>query len=303
LRRRRAPRIRSPRTFDAAATGAAHASVDRLAPRAPVDARPADARIGVVRAMTALLASVASLDEAHAVVDCVDVVDLKDPRAGALGALPVAQVAAIVRDLGGRRVVSAALGEFVDGTAVGEAAEAMAATGVDFVKVGLADATRCSTVLPSAAARTPGSRLVAVLFADRAPRFEALDEIARAGFAGAMLDTADKRSGTLLDCIAPPRLRAFVDRARALGLFVGLAGSLREGHLPDVLACRPDFVGLRGALCEDADRTAGISRERTQAIAKTFAAANADRSAALQGLTARVPAFSASGSRAEGLSP
>jgi hypothetical protein len=90
--------------------------------------------------MTALLASVASLDEARAVADCVGVVDLKDPRAGALGALPVAQVAAIVRDLGGRCVVSAALGEFADETAVADAAGAMAATGVDFVKIGVADA-------------------------------------------------------------------------------------------------------------------------------------------------------------------
>jgi len=253
--------------------------------------------------MTALLASVASLDEARAVSDCVSVVDVKNPRAGALGALPVAQVAAIVRDLGGRRVVSAALGDFVDESAVAEAAEAMAATGVDFVKIGLADATRCGTVLAAAGARTPGSRLVAVLFADRAPRFDALDEIGRAGFAGAMLDTADKRSGTLLDCLEQPQLRTFVERARALGLFAGLAGSLREEHLPDVLACRPDFIGLRGALCEDSDRTAGISRARTQAIAKTFAAANADRFAALERITARASPFAATGHRAEELSP
>ena len=253
--------------------------------------------------MTALLASVASLDEARAVADCVDVVDLKNPLDGALGALPAAEVAAIVRDLGGRRVVSAALGEFVDESGLAEAAEAMAATGVDFVKIGLADATRCGIVLAAAAARTPASRLVAVLFADRALRFDALDAIAGARFAGAMLDTADKRSGTLLDCLGPPHLRAFVERARALGLFVGLAGSLREAHLPDVLACRPDFVGLRGALCEDANRTARISRARTQAIATTFAAANADRSAALQAMTARMPSFATSGSRGEELSP
>jgi (5-formylfuran-3-yl)methyl phosphate synthase len=248
--------------------------------RAPVDGFPAGVRIGVVRAMTALLASIASLDEARAIVDCVDVVDVKDPRAGALGALPVERVAEIVRCLDGRRIVSAALGEFVDGASVGDAAEAMAATGVDFVKVGLADPARGTAVLHAAAARAPGSRLVAVMFADRAPRLDALDEIANAGFAGAMLDTADKRSGTLLDCVAPPRLRAFVDHARARGLFVGLAGSLREEHLAQVLACQPDFVGLRGALCEDAIRTARISRAKTEAIAAAFDAAGADRSTA-----------------------
>jgi dihydroneopterin aldolase len=251
--------------------------------------------------MTALLASVASIAEARAVADCVDVVDLKNPRAGALGALAVADVAAIVRDLAGRRVVSAALGEFVDAAAVTAAVDAMAATGVDFVKIGLADATRRADVL-HAAARMRGPRLVAVLFADRAPPLDALDDIAVAGFAGAMLDTADKRGGTLLDCLTPSRLRSFVERAQSLGLFVGLAGSLREGQLPEVLACRPDFVGLRGARCEHADPNGAISRARTEAIAKTFASVNAGRPDALQRITGRVPPFAASARRREGFS-
>ena len=237
--------------------------------------------------MTALLASVTSLEEARAIEDCVDVVDLKDPRAGALGALPVERVAEIVRFLGGRRIISAALGDFVDEASVADAAGTMAATGVDFVKVGLADPARGTRVLHAAAAGTRGSRLVAVMFADRAPRFDLLDEIARAGFAGAMLDTADKRNGTLLDCVAQPRLRAFVEHTRALGLFAGLAGCLREEHLAQVLACRPDYVGFRGALCEDANRTARISRAKTEVIAKALDAASPDRSAALRRSLAR----------------
>jgi len=252
--------------------------------------------------MTALLASVASLDEARAIEDCVDVVDLKDPRAGALGALPVERVADIVRSLGARRIISAALGDFVDEEPVADAARAMAATGVDFVKVGLADPVRGARVLHAAAAGTRGSRLVAVMFADRAPRFDLLDEIARAGFAGAMLDTADKRSGTLLDCVAQPRLLAFVEHARALGLFVGLAGSLREEHLTEVLACRPDYVGLRGLLCEDANRTARISRTKTEAVAKAFDAVSPDRSAALLRSLARRPSSDPCGRHQENVS-
>ena len=252
--------------------------------------------------MTALLASVVSLDEARAIEDCVDVVDLKDPRAGALGALPVERVADIVRCLGGRRVVSAALGDFVDEQSVADAAGAMAATGVNFVKVGLADPARSTRVLHAAAAGTRGSRLVAVMFADRAPRFGMLGEIARAGFAGAMLDTADKRKGTLLDCVAQPRLRAFVEHARALGLFVGLAGSLREEHLTQVLACRPDYIGLRGALCEDGNRTAGISRTKTEAVAKAFDAVGPDRSAALRRSLARQPPSDPCGRHQENVS-
>ena len=218
--------------------------------------------------MTAFLASVSTLGEARLVADIVDVVDLKDPSAGALGMLDRERVEAIVRWSGGRHVLSAALGDLPMRPAlIADACAAMAATGVDFVKIGLLAGSSTRACIRAAASRRRDAALVGVLFADRAPDVTLLDDLASAGFAGVMLDTAEKRNGTLLDCHAEGALSAFVSRAHALHLFAGLAGSLREADLARVLTCRPDFVGFRGALCEGHARQGRLSRERTLSLA------------------------------------
>ena len=48
-----------------------------------------------------------------------------------------------------------------------------------------------------------------------------------AGFAGVMLDTADKRTGALPELLAGARAAEFVNAAQGAGLFAGFAGSLR----------------------------------------------------------------------------
>ena len=235
--------------------------------------------------MTAFLASVSSLDEACVVADIADVIDLKDPKAGALGALAPDRVGEIVRWSAGRHVLSAALGDLpMRPQLIADACEAMAASGVDFVKIGLFTDASCRSCIQAAAARTSEAALVGVLFADHAPDLALLDEMSSAGFTGVMLDTADKRNGTLLDAMAEATLCAFVSRAHALGLFAGLAGSLREGDLPSVLRCAPDFVGFRGALCEGHERRGRISRDRTRALAARIEQHAGDRASTMNRL-------------------
>ena len=218
--------------------------------------------------MTAMLASVVSLDEAKVVADCADVIDLKDPGAGALGALAPARVAEVVQWAAGRYVISAALGDLpMRADVIAAASATMAGTGVDFVKLGLFDVAASAACVRAAAARTQTAGLVAVMFADRAPDFELLDDIAQAGFVGVMLDTADKGDGALLDHFSEQELAAMVSRAHSLGLFVGLAGSLRQADVARLLPCDPDFLGFRGALCEGNQRMRRISRTRALALA------------------------------------
>jgi (5-formylfuran-3-yl)methyl phosphate synthase len=234
--------------------------------------------------MTAFLASVSSLDEARLVADIADVVDLKDPAAGALGALDRDRVREIVRWSEGRHVLSAALGDLpMRPQLIADACAAMAASGIDFVKIGLFANTACRECIYAAAVRCPGAALVGVLFADQAPDLALLDDMASAGFAGVMLDTADKRRGTLLDAMTERTLSVFVSRAHALGLFAGLAGSLRADDLPAVLRCSPDFVGFRGALCEGHARRGSICRDRALALAAQVGRAG-DRASALNRL-------------------
>lgn len=202
--------------------------------------------------MTGMLASVANLAEARLIAGLgVDIIDLKQPAAGALGALPVADVARIVAELGGDTPISATVGDLpMAADNVVPAVEAMAATGVDYVKIGFFPGGDWMGVIeglrPLAAA---GVRMVAVLFGDCAPEQAWVARLAEAGFAGAMLDTADKGKGSLLSVCEPGFLRSFVAEARRHGLLCGLAGSLRQADIASLRALEPDYLGFRGALC------------------------------------------------------
>jgi (5-formylfuran-3-yl)methyl phosphate synthase len=198
-----------------------------------------------------LLASVATPEEAALALELgADILDLKRPAAGALGAWPVAEVRAAVARFGGGPPLSATIGDLPPAAAlVVPAAEAMADSGVDYVKVGIfpgGDAYACVAALAPLAA---GTRLVAVLMADQRPDLALLPRLAGAGFAGAMLDTAAKRGGGLRRHLADGELARFVAAARANGLLCGLAGSLDLGDIAPLAALGPDYLGFRGALC------------------------------------------------------
>jgi uncharacterized protein (UPF0264 family) len=202
--------------------------------------------------MTAMLASVRTVDEALlALAGGADIVDLKDPARGALGALDQATARSIVAGIAGRAPVSATIGDLpsMDPEEMLAAARRTAAVGVNFVKAGFfpaATQAACARALATLARRTP---VVAVLFADLSPDLALIDTLAECGFAGAMLDTADKSSGPLQRHLDTTTLVQFVRRTRERGLFAGLAGSLREDDVAPLLTLEPDYLGFRGALC------------------------------------------------------
>jgi len=218
--------------------------------------------------VTGFLASVTSADEAEIVLAAgADIIDLKDPAAGALGALRAPAARAAVARVAGRRTVSATAGDLpMRPATVADAVARIADLGVDIVKVGLfrgGDRSGCIAALARQAAA--GTRIVAVMFADQEPDFTLLEALRDAGFAGAMLDTADKRDGGLRDHLAAPALGAFVRRARDNGLLSGLAGSLRLSDVAPLLELTPDYLGFRGALCAEG-RTSAIDPERVRAV-------------------------------------
>ncbi len=228
--------------------------------------------------MTRLLASVATLDElALAARGGVDILDLKDPKAGALGAWPldgIARAVSVARSWPVRPPLSATVGDLpMDPAAVVERVAETWACGVDFVKIGLfpsgypvaGDPVACVAALAPQAWR--GARIVAVLFADLWPDANRLlPDIARAGFAGAMLDTAGKGTGGLLRHKTNDELARFVEQARHLGLLTGLAGSLSREDIPMLLPLTPDYLGFRTALCADADRGGALDPTALAAI-------------------------------------
>lgn len=208
-----------------------------------------------------LLASVTDLHEMElARAGGADIVDLKQPAFGALGAWSTQALTAAVmlwsawgEQLGpaGRPALSATIGDqpMVPGL-IRAAAERVADTGVPLVKVGLfvsPHAHECIEALAPLASRV---RLIGVLFADEAPDFAVLAALGRAGFAGVMIDTADKKAGSLTAHLDPLTLGQFVAEARRHGLMTGLAGSLRLEDIPALVGVGADYLGFRGALCE-----------------------------------------------------
>ena len=234
-------------------------------------ARPS--RLQAVDGRVQVLVSVRSVNEALAAVACgADLIDLKEPGAGALGALPlhvVHEVVQALRGAGHGQVVSATVGDWpVEARdEVLERVRATAACGVDIVKVGIPRGDGAAALL-AALAGSPAP-VVPVFLADAG-----LDEALLAlacwlPFPALMLDTAEKRSGSLFDCLDAVSVSHFIDRARAAGKLAGVAGALKLAHLPLLRELAPDFAGFRSAVCENG-RSADLVPQRVQALVREF---------------------------------
>jgi dihydroneopterin aldolase len=216
--------------------------------------------------MALLLASVTGPDEAALVLaGGADIIDLKDAARGALGALAPDVLRATVAAVGGRRPVSAVTGDLpMEPDVIAAAVVRTAETGVDYIKVGLFPGPKRPECIRALASLARSTKIVGVMFADRGADNGLLELMAEAGFAGAMLDTAGKGAGRLLDHMDVPALRLFIAACRQRGLMAGLAGALEPPDVPRLLLLEPDYLGFRGALCVGRDRAARID---PQAIA------------------------------------
>lgn len=212
--------------------------------------------------MTRLLASVTDIHEAAlAMTGGADIIDLKEPSRGVLGAVSHDVQREVVQWINGRRPVSATVGDLpmIPETIV-TAIRHTASNGVDLVKIGMRDLERHPACLDALAeASGHGIRVVAVLFAEDQPALPLLGGLRDAGCHGVMLDTADKGSGRLVRHMDMSSLGAFVGSARRLDLLTGLAGSLQPGDIGELRKLGPDYLGFRGALCEEGARTGRLS--------------------------------------------
>ena len=209
--------------------------------------------------MTLMLASVADAQEAALVArGGADIVDFKDPARGAIAAVTAEVAGQGVRAVAGQARTSATLGDPpYDAESLIARARAFKAAGVEMLKLALdRDSLQAlSAPLAGLAREIP---LVGMLFADRAPDFDLIPQLAALGFSGVMLDTATKGAGRLIDHLDVAKLTAFCASARAHGLTSGLAGALETPDIPRLLLAGPDVLGFRGALCVARDRKAAV---------------------------------------------
>jgi uncharacterized protein (UPF0264 family) len=215
--------------------------------------------------MTQLLVSVTDTREALIAADAgADIIDIKNPQTGALGALPLAEIEQIVQAVNGRKLTSATIGDkAMEAESIMYDIAHTVATGVDIVKVGFFGSEHHNACIRALRGIIQQEvRVVAVLFADEAYDFDLLPELERSGFYGVMLDTVKKDGSSLLDYISLKDLRCFVESAKFYKLQSGLAGSLKQEHVPVLAALNPDYLGFRGALCENSERKNPLNYER-----------------------------------------
>jgi (5-formylfuran-3-yl)methyl phosphate synthase len=227
--------------------------------------------------MSRWLASVRSLTEIRLLLTAAaglpDIIDLKEPRQGVLGALPLSTVRDAVTLIKGRCYTSATIGDLpMEPAPICQTVEKLAATGVDYIKIGLFKNSQvpwCLAALQSLAARKIS--LVGVIFADQQPDFSWISLLAQAGFKGAMLDTSIKEEGcSLLNYLPLTALVDFVEVARSAGLISGLAGSLSVEDLPLLLPLEPNYLGFRSALCHQGQRKSNLDLDAIALLNRTF---------------------------------
>ncbi len=223
--------------------------------------------------MTGMLASVNSLDEALLILQSsADIIDLKNPQQGALGALPINTVSTIVKAINQKKPVSATVGDLpMQAELIFNAVSAMATTDVDYIKIGFfpnGDWRKCLTHLSRITQQ--GHQLIAVLFADTQPDITIIKTISDAGFSGVMLDTMDKSKGSLTQVMSITEIINFVHSAKKHQLISGLAGSLKENDIPDLINLKANYLGFRGALCDKQNRTSQLNKVAIKSVLNYF---------------------------------
>lgn len=227
--------------------------------------------------MTRLLVSVRSAAEAEAALrGGASLIDVKDPTNGSLGRASADTIADVVRVVGGRTPVSAALGElsFTWRDMLPPAGVSLA-----YVKWGLsayrgaeeAWAPELLDTMRRLAEHRPGCRAVAVAYADwrraGAPVPEQVCDFAVAHSTGAfLLDTWGKDGSTLLDWVTLTEIERLAERCRAAGMPVALAGSLGPDEMRTLLPLRPDWIAVRGAACSGRRRQAAIDENKVRQL-------------------------------------
>jgi len=222
----------------------------------------------------------------EAIAGGADIVDVKNPKEGSLGAnFPwvIKEVKQLIQDNNNECVeLSCTLGEMPNFPgSMALAAYGAASLNVDYIKVGLNGVQTIQkaidlleNIVHAVKMCNSKIRIVIVGYGDyiRVNSIEPQLVVEAAVAVKAdivMLDTAIKDGKTLFDFQTVQQLEEFINTAHKHQLMVALAGSLQSQNLPIVKKLGADFVGLRGAACQNNNRDTGyITRERVRELVK-----------------------------------
>jgi dihydroneopterin aldolase len=216
--------------------------------------------------MSKILASIKDLSEAKLILNTeVDIIDLKDPSNGALGRLCKNDIEKIVEYVGQRKLTSSTVGDLPNNiNLISKNVKEISSTNIDFIKIGVYENSYVETLCNIKS----NKKLIAVFFADRfLPTNEEIIQLKNSNFYGVMVDTSKKKSGNLFNFVTYDDIDDFLKSARKLGLVTGVAGSINETHIKELIKLNPNYMGFRGALCEDnTARNSSISKNNVNNI-------------------------------------
>jgi len=86
---------------------------------------------------------------------------------------------------------------------------------------------------------------------------------------GLLIDTFDKSSGRLTDCIDRSTLHTQLSKLQKAGLHTAIAGRLRAEEIPDLCDLPVNIIGVRSAACSDGTRTSTVDASRINQLITT----------------------------------
>ncbi|MCL2134760.1 MAG: hypothetical protein FWH37_04295 [Candidatus Bathyarchaeota archaeon] len=221
-------------------------------------------------------------DAIEAIAGGANIIDVKNPKEGPLGANFPWVIQEIKQFIPKDVELSCTLGEAPNLLgSITLAAYGAASLGVNYVKVGLGGIQTVQKgmdllegIVHAVKMCDSNIKVVVVGYGDyfRANSVEP-EFVVSVAFATkadvVMLDTAVKDGQNLFDFQSCQQLKRFIDAAHTCNLEVALAGSLQAKDLLVVKKLGADFVGLRGAACQNSNRDTGcITRERVKELAE-----------------------------------
>jgi (5-formylfuran-3-yl)methyl phosphate synthase len=220
--------------------------------------------------MIKLSVSVQNLAEAKIAIEAgVDMLDIKAPAFGPLGRLPYAEIAQILAQYGDTIATSVALGEVYDWKQLRDEIEYVGLwhSKVHYVKWGMSQCINYTGVAQHAMLHGINSKSFAVVYADghrcRAADVRTLEDIfPQWQPAGILVDTFHKDGKNLLDYYSVDGLQNLRKKRVFRNTPFAVAGSVRWEDMEKIKQLQPDWLAVRGLVCQDGNRKLGLELER-----------------------------------------
>lgn len=228
---------------------------------------------------TGLLVSARSVDEARLVLQHDNVwLDLKEPSAGSLGRPSIETIEDFLSLTHSNPAPSSiAAGELVQWTDELSTNLAAKLPPHCFIKFGLSNAKPgwADTLAQIGTTLHRRQQMILVHYADwqaaQCPDWiQTLRTAEMLDCRYVLVDTYDKSNGGLLDHLSIERLESMIQIANAKNLAVALAGSLQANQLGSLMNVGAAWLGFRGAVCENRERTSTLCKNKLQSLCSEF---------------------------------